>query len=77
MCIYRNYCLYHHKSTELVSLYTLDIELYINIIIINVMVIHLFMAQNIHFPFLNLFNHTYINTSVYIYIKFIKNKLRQ
>ena len=35
MCIYRDYCVYHYKSTELVSLYTLDIGLKINIIIIN------------------------------------------
>ena len=34
MCIYRDYCVYHYKSTELVSLYTLDIGLQINIIII-------------------------------------------
>ena len=35
MCIYCDYCVYHYyKSTELVSLYTLDIELKINIIII-------------------------------------------
>ena len=27
MCIYCNYCVYHYKSTELVSLYTLDIGL--------------------------------------------------
>ena len=27
MCIYRDYCVYHYKSTELVSLYTLDIGL--------------------------------------------------
>ena len=33
MCIYRDYCVYHYKSTDLVSLYTLDIGLYINIII--------------------------------------------
>ena len=32
MCIYCDYCVYHYKSTELVSLYTLDIGLYINII---------------------------------------------
>ena len=25
MCIYCDYCVYHYKSTELVSLYTLDI----------------------------------------------------
>ena len=25
MCIYRDYCVDHYKSTELVSLYTLDI----------------------------------------------------
>ena len=24
MCIYCDYCVYHHMSTELVSLYTLD-----------------------------------------------------
>ena len=29
MCIYRDYFAYHYKSTELVSLYTLDIELII------------------------------------------------
>ena len=34
MCIYCDYCVYHYKSTELVSLYTLDIGLKINIIII-------------------------------------------
>ena len=34
MCIYCDYCVYHYKSTELVSLYTLDIGLQINIIII-------------------------------------------
>ena len=34
MCIYRDYCVYIYKSTELVSLYTLDIGLKINIIII-------------------------------------------
>ena len=34
MCIYCDYCVYHNKSTELVSLYTLDIGLKINIIII-------------------------------------------
>ena len=33
MCIYCDYCVYHYKSTELVSLYTLDIGLKINIII--------------------------------------------
>ena len=27
MCIYCDYCVYHYKSTELVSLYTLDIGL--------------------------------------------------
>ena len=27
MCIYGDYCVYHYKSTELVSLYTLDIGL--------------------------------------------------
>ena len=27
MCIYHNYYIYHYKSTELVSLYTLDIGL--------------------------------------------------
>ena len=27
MCIYRDYCVYHYTSTELVSLYTLDIGL--------------------------------------------------
>ena len=27
MCIYRDYCVYHYKSTELISLYTLDIGL--------------------------------------------------
>ena len=32
MCIYCDYCVYHYKSTELVSLYTLDIGLQINII---------------------------------------------
>ena len=32
MCIYCDYCVYHYKSTELVSLYTLDIGLKINII---------------------------------------------
>ena len=31
MCIYCDYCVYHYKSTELVSLYTLD--MYVNIII--------------------------------------------
>ena len=34
MCIYRDYCVYHYKSTEFVSLYTLDIGLKINIIMI-------------------------------------------
>ena len=34
MCICCDYCVYHYKSTELVSLYTLDIGLKINIIII-------------------------------------------
>ena len=34
MCIYCDYCVYHYKSTELVSLYTLDIGLEINIFII-------------------------------------------
>ena len=34
MCIYCDYCVYHYKSTELVALYTLDIGLQINIIII-------------------------------------------
>ena len=34
MCIYCDYCVYHYKSTELISLYTLDIGLQINIIII-------------------------------------------
>ena len=34
MCIYCDYCVYHYKSTELVSLYTLDIGLKIIIIII-------------------------------------------
>ena len=34
MCIYCDYCVYHYKSTELVSLYTLVIGLKINIIII-------------------------------------------
>ena len=34
MCIYCDYCVYHYKSTELVSLYTLDIGLLIIIIII-------------------------------------------
>ena len=34
MCIYCDYCVYHYKSTGLVSLYTLDIGLKINIIII-------------------------------------------
>ena len=29
-----DYCVYHYKSTDLVSLYTLDIGLQINIIII-------------------------------------------
>ena len=33
MCIYCDYCVYHYKSTELVSLYTFDIGLEINIII--------------------------------------------
>ena len=33
MCIYRDYCVYHYKSTELISLYTLDIRLKINIMI--------------------------------------------
>ena len=32
--IYCDYCVYHYKSTELVLLYTLDIGLKINIIII-------------------------------------------
>ena len=27
MCIYRDYCAYHYRSTELVSLYALDIGL--------------------------------------------------
>ena len=27
MCIYRDYCVYHYKSTELVSVCTLDIGL--------------------------------------------------
>ena len=27
MCIYRDYCVHHYNSTELVSLYTLDIGL--------------------------------------------------
>ena len=35
MCIYCNNCVYHYKSTELLSLYTLDIGLKINIIIIS------------------------------------------
>ena len=26
MCIYCDYCVYHYESTELVSLYTLDIN---------------------------------------------------
>ena len=34
MCIYRDYCVYHYKSTKLVSLNTLDIGLQINIIMI-------------------------------------------
>ena len=34
MCIYCDYCVYHYMSTELVSLYTLDIGLKINSIII-------------------------------------------
>ena len=33
-CVYCDYCVYHYKSTELVSLYTLDIGLKINIIIL-------------------------------------------
>ena len=33
MCIYRDYCIYHYKSTERVSLYTLDINIIIIIII--------------------------------------------
>ena len=33
MCIYCDYCVYHYKSTELVSLYTLNIGLHINIIL--------------------------------------------
>ena len=33
MCIYCDYCVYHYNSTELVSLYTLDIIIKINIII--------------------------------------------
>ena len=33
MCIYCDYCVYHYKSTELVSLYTSDIGLQINIIL--------------------------------------------
>ena len=45
MCICCDYCVYHYKSTELVSLYTLDIGLKINIIIIitNIFV-HMFIA---------------------------------
>ena len=41
MCIYRDYCVYHYKSTELVYLYTLDIGLQINnntIIIRNIII---------------------------------------
>ena len=38
MCIYCDYCVYHYKSTELVSLYTLDIGLKINIIIIIIII---------------------------------------
>ena len=34
MFIYCDYCVYHYKSTEIVSLYTLDIGLKIYIIII-------------------------------------------
>ena len=34
MCINCDYCVYHYKSTELVSLYTLAIGIQINIIII-------------------------------------------
>ena len=39
MCIYCDYCVYHHKFTELVSLYTLDIGLQINIIIITIIIV--------------------------------------
>ena len=38
MCIYCDYCVYHYKSTEHVSLYTLDIGLKINIIIIIIII---------------------------------------
>ena len=34
MCIYRDYCMYHYKSAELVYSYTLDIGLKINTVII-------------------------------------------
>ena len=45
MCIYCDYCVYHYKSTELVSLYTLDIGLKINIIIIiNIWRMFVFMS---------------------------------
>ena len=48
MCIYCDYCVYHYKSTELVSLYTLDIGLKINIIIIIMM--DLITYQNTKHP---------------------------
>ena len=44
MCIYCDYCVYHYKSTELVSLYTLDIGLKINIIIINIEILYLLVG---------------------------------
>ena len=34
ICIYCDYCVYHYKSTELVSLYTLDIGLYILLLLL-------------------------------------------
>ena len=43
MCIYCDYCVYHYKSTELVSLYTLDIGLKINIIIIIIITVSVMM----------------------------------
>ena len=38
MCIYCDYCVYHFKSTELLPLYTLNIGLEINIIIIIIII---------------------------------------
>ena len=56
MCIYCDYCVYHYKSTELVSLYTLDIGLKINIIIIiiNNQVTHRIISGDINADFTRL-----------------------